>query len=149
MAGADCEYKRRFSSAGEEGGGCWVSQHLQHMISVDTAKETLSMINQVCTGCLYAREYIYCTLLQHPRNFNIFNSERHIEHNRHLVERRLSEPASPKKAKQKQLTRQLSSVKKKIEQLEQSFTQRTGYRPSQVSLHHIVSYQREQSTDLK
>ena len=65
------------------------------------------------------------------------------------MERRLSEPASPKKAKQKQLTRQLSSVKKKIEQLEQSFTQRTGYRPSQVSLHHIVSYQREQSTDLK
>jgi len=114
VAGADCDYKRRFSSGGEEGGGCWVSQHLQHMISVDTAKETLSMINQ------------------HPRNFNIFNSERHIEHNRHLVERRLSEPASPKKAKQKQLTRQLSSVKKKIEQLEQAFTQRTGYRPSQA-----------------
>lgn len=93
---------------------CWVSQHLQHVMRVDTAKETMSMDNES------------------PRTFNMINSERHLEHNQHLIERRLSEPLSPKKSKQKQLSRQLSSVKRKIEQLEQAFQQRTGYRPSQA-----------------
>eukprot|EP00092_Neocalanus_flemingeri_P019741 GFUD01021381.1.p1 GENE.GFUD01021381.1~~GFUD01021381.1.p1 ORF type:complete len:979 (+),score=194.06 GFUD01021381.1:418-3354(+) len=93
---------------------CWVSQHLQHVMRVDTAKETMTMDNES------------------PRTFNMINSERHLEHNQHLIERRLSEPLSPKKSKQKQLSRQLSSVKKKIEQLEQAFKQRTGYRPSQA-----------------
>ena len=91
---------------------CWVSQHLQHVIRVDTAKETMTLDNES------------------PRTFNMINSERHLEHNQHLIERRLSEPLSPKKSKQKQLSRQLSSVKRKIEQLEQAFQQRTGYRPS-------------------
>eukprot|EP00091_Calanus_sinicus_P002712 TRINITY_DN12807_c0_g1_i1.p1 TRINITY_DN12807_c0_g1~~TRINITY_DN12807_c0_g1_i1.p1 ORF type:complete len:454 (+),score=93.15 TRINITY_DN12807_c0_g1_i1:148-1509(+) len=93
---------------------CWVAQHLQHVMRVDTAKETMSMDNES------------------PRTFNMINSERHLEHNQHLIERRLSEPLSPKKSKQKQLSRQLSSVKRKIEQLEQAFQQRTGYRPSQA-----------------
>jgi len=91
---------------------CWVSQHLQHVMRVDTAKETMTLDNES------------------PRTFNMINSERHLEHNQHLIERRLSEPLSPKKSKQKQLSRQLSSVKRKIEQLEQAFQQRTGYRPS-------------------
>jgi len=93
---------------------CWVSQHLQHVMSVDTAKETMSMDNES------------------PRTFDMINSERHMEHNQHLIERRLSEPLSPKKSKQKQLYRQLSSVRKKIEHLEQAFQERAGYRPSQA-----------------
>jgi len=91
---------------------CWVSQHLQHVMRVDTEKETMTLDNES------------------PRTFNMLNAERHLEHNQHLIERTLSEPSSPKKSKQRQLSRQLSSVRKKIEQLEEAFKQRTGYRPS-------------------
>jgi len=91
---------------------CWVSQHLQHVMRVDTAKETMTLDNES------------------PRTFDMINSEKHLEHNQHLIERRLSEPSSPKRNKQKQLSRQLSSVKRKIEQLEQAFQEKTGYRPS-------------------
>merc|ERR1712142_400011 len=116
---------------------CWVSQHLQHVMRVDTAKETMTLDNES------------------PRTFNMINSEKHIEHNQHLIERRLSEPLSPKRSKQKQLSRQLSSVKRKIEQLEQAFQERTGYRPSHADkmndsdLKKMITEQARLKKDLK
>jgi len=107
-------FKLSYMSQPVESKPCWVSQQLQHVMRVDTAKETMSLNNEI------------------PQTFNMINSERHLEHNQHLIERRLSEPLSPKRSKEKQLSRQLSSVRKKIEQLEQSFKQRSGYRPSQA-----------------
>jgi hypothetical protein len=106
---------------------------------VDTAKETMTLDNES------------------PRKFNMINSAKHLEHNQHLIERRLSEPLSisPKKSKQKQLSRQLSSVKRKIEQLEQAFQQRTGYRPSHADkmndfdLKKIITEQARLKKDLK
>ena len=56
----DLSEKPSGEEAGGGGGGeenvCWVSRTLQHLISVDSDKETLTMINQ------------------HPANLNIFNS---------------------------------------------------------------------------
>ena len=102
---------------GEAGGGgggesvCWVSRTLQHVISVESDKETLTMINQ------------------HPANLNIFNSERHIEHNQHLSDHG---NLSPRRSKHKQISKQLSNLKRKMEQLETNFVQKAGYRPSQA-----------------
>ena len=100
--------------AGGGGGGesiCWVSRTLQHLISVESDKETLTMINQ------------------HPANLNIFNSERHIEHNQHLSDHG---NLSPRRSKHKQISKQLSNLKRKMEQLENNFVQKAGYRPSQA-----------------
>ena len=96
---------------GEEESACWVSRTLQHVISVETDKETLTMINQ------------------HPANLNIFNSERHIEHNQHLSDH---QNLSPRRSKHKQISKQLSNLKRRMEQLENNFVERAGYRPSQA-----------------
>ena len=100
---------------GRGGGGeesaSWVSRTLQHVISVETDKETLTMINQ------------------HPANLHIFNSERHIEHNQHLSDH---QNLSPRRSKHKQISKQLSNLKRRMEQLETNFVERAGYRPSQA-----------------
>ena len=93
--------------------GCWVSRQLAMMIRVDTEKETMTMDNDS------------------PRAFNFLNSQRHFEPNRHLVSpRRTPEPDSPRRGKLRQLTKQLSNVRKKLEQVEHEFKQKYGYRPS-------------------
>ena len=89
----DLSEKPSGEEAGGGGGGeenvCWVSRTLQHLISVDSDKETLTMINQ------------------HPANLNIFNSERHIEHNQHLSDHG---NLSPRRSKHKQTSKQLSNL---------------------------------------
>ena len=110
----DLSEKAVEETSGSGGGGetvCWVSRTLQHLISVETDKETLTMINQ------------------HPANLNIFNSERHIEHNQHLSDHG---NLSPRRSKHKQISKQLSNLKRKMEQLENNFVQKAGYRPSQA-----------------
>ena len=95
----------------EEAGDCWVSRALHHVISVDTEKETVTMISQ------------------DPGHLNIFNSERHIEYNQHLSD---NCQLSPRRSKHKQISKQLSQLKRKIEHLENTFTEKAGYRPSQA-----------------
>ena len=98
---------------GETGGDCWVSRTLQHVMSVETDKQTLTMINpQPGDGHL-----------------NIFNSERHIDLSQHLADHCLP---SPRRSKHRQICRQLSQLKRKIEHLENTATERAGYRPSQA-----------------
>lgn len=120
---------RRYSSPVEgrrmntsrPGESSWVSEHLAHMIRVDTAKETMSSL-----------------VHEAPRTFCMLNSAKHLEQNQHLVseDRRMSDSvvslSSKGRKHQKQLSRQLSSVKRKLDELEREFQLRTGYRMSQA-----------------
>lgn len=101
---------------------CWVSQRLAHIMAVETPKET--MMNMVDTDS--------------PRTLNLINSNRFVEMNggSHMMENTrgsgsATEQFGPEKTpRTKQLTKQLSNLKKKIEALEQQFMEVNGYRPS-------------------
>ena len=99
--------------AGEAGGDCWVSRTLQHVMRAETDKQTLTMINQQPA----------------LTDLNIFNSERHLDLTHHLADHCLP---SPRRSKHRQISRQLSQLKRKIEHLENTATERVGYRPSQA-----------------
>ena len=97
----------------EAGGDCWVSRTLQHVMRAETDKQTLTMINQQPA----------------LTDLNIFNSERHLDLTQHLADHCLP---SPRRSKHRQISRQLSQLKRKIEHLENTATERVGYRPSQA-----------------
>ena len=79
----------------------------------ETDKQTLTMINQQPA----------------LTDLNIFNSERHLDLTQHLADHCLP---SPRRSKHRQISRQLSQLKRKIEHLENTATERVGYRPSQA-----------------
>jgi len=56
-------------------------------------------------------------------------SERHLESNYRLTEKRSSK-SSPKRSRSKQVSKKLSVLKMKIEECEEEFKMRMGYRPS-------------------
>jgi len=89
--------------------GCWVSERLAHIIRVETEKETMNLDTDS------------------PRSMQLLDSERFMENNQHLDTKRKSEGDKPRV---KQLTKQLSNLKRKIEAVEQQLREEQGYRPS-------------------
>lgn len=55
-----------------------------------------------------------------------------------VTQRRTSDPEATKKSKLRQLKKQLSSVKRKLESLQISFEEAQGYKPSQVGCYLII-----------
>lgn len=118
---------------------CWVSQQLAHMLRRGQEEE-------VEEG-------------GRDRHTNHLVADRHREMNRHLFlpDRRLAEVDRNKSSSKtsRSLCRELASVRKRLEAVEQQFVQRTGYRPSQAdklqdsSLKALLAEQARLKRDIK
>jgi len=82
-------------------------------------------------------------------------SEKHLESNYNLSERRSSSKSSPKRSRSKQISKKLSILKMKIEACEGDFQIRMGYRPSHADkmkdeeLSNLINEQTKLKQELK
>jgi len=97
--------------AESKGEFCWVSQRLAHIMRVETEKETM------------------CLDTESPRSCHLLDSGRFLEQNKHLDANRKNE-MEKEKPRLKQLTKQLSNLRRRIEEVERQLFEEQGYRPS-------------------
>jgi len=89
------------------------------------------------------------------QNESMSLSEKHLESNYHLSERRSSSKSSPKRSRSKQMSKKLSVLKMKIESCEEQFQRRMGYRPSHADkmkdeeLSNLINEQTKLKQELK